>query len=60
MVSGLATQALLQSFAPESLADLRQRASLRIRQAQAYRQVPPENSVLRRQVLVLQKQFLVH
>ena len=46
---------LLQSFAPESLADLRKRASLRFRQAQACRQAPPENSVLRRQVLVLEE-----
>src|SRR5215469_2297357 len=51
---------LLQSFAPESLADLRKRASLRIRQAQACWQVRPQNSILRSQVLVLKEQFLVH
>src|SRR6516165_10893042 len=51
---------LLQSFAPESLADLSKRASLRIRKAQPGGQAPPENSVLRRQVLVLEEQFLVH
>ena len=50
---------LLQSFASESLADLSKRASLRIRQPQPGWQVRPQNSVLRRQVLVLQKQFLV-
>src|SRR5215813_10629163 len=51
---------LRQSFAPESLADLSKRASLRIRQAQPGWQVRPQNSVLSHQVLVLQKQFLVH
>src|SRR5215472_4269492 len=51
---------LLQSFAPESLADLSQRTSLRIRQAQPGWQVRPQNSVLGDQVLVLQKQLLVH
>src|SRR6516225_11464603 len=51
---------LLKSFAPESLADLRKSASLRIRKAQPGGQAPPENSVLRRQVLVLEEQFLVH
>src|SRR5215469_7079950 len=51
---------LLQSFAPESLANISKRASLWIRQAQPGWQVRPQNSVLRHQVLVLQKQFLVH
>src|SRR5215469_259791 len=51
---------LLQSFAPESLADLRKRASLRIRQAQPGWQMRPQDSILRRQVLVLEEQFLVH
>src|SRR6516225_5565455 len=51
---------LLQSFASESLADLRKRASLRIRQAQPCGQVRSQNSILCRQVLVLEEQFLVH
>jgi hypothetical protein len=49
---------VLQSFASESLADLSQRASLRIRQPQPW-QVRPENSILRSQVLVLKEEFLV-
>src|SRR5215471_2523448 len=49
-----------QSFASESFPDFGKRASLRIRQAQPCWQVPPQNSVLRRQVLVLEEQFLVH
>ena len=49
----------LQSFAPQSLADLRKCASLRIRQAQPCWQVRPENSILRGQVLVLKEEFLV-
>jgi hypothetical protein len=60
MVSGLATQATFLGFASESFADLSQRATLRIRQAQPCWQVRAENAVLRRQVLVLQEQFLVH
>src|SRR5215470_11455164 len=51
---------LLKNLAPESLADLGKRASLPIRQAQPGWQVRPHNSVLRHQILVLQKQFLVH
>src|SRR5215471_18739866 len=51
---------LLQSFASESLSDLRKRASLRIRQAQPCGQVRSQNSILRSQVLVLEEQFLVH
>ena len=49
----------LQSFAPESLADLSKRASLGIRQAQACWEMLTENSVLRRQILVLEEQLLV-
>ena len=51
---------LLQSFAPESLADLRKCAPLGIRQAQPCGQVRPQNSILRRQVLVLQQKLLVY
>src|SRR5215471_6967396 len=50
---------LLQSIAPESLSDLRKCASLGIRQAQPCWQVGEENSVLRRQILVLEEQLLV-
>jgi hypothetical protein len=50
---------LVQSFASESLADLSQRASLRIRQPQPCWQVRPENSILRSKVLVLKEEFLV-
>jgi hypothetical protein len=42
-----------QSFAPESFADVSQRATLRIRQVQPCRQVCAENTVLRSEVLVL-------
>jgi hypothetical protein len=51
---------LRQSFASESFPYLGQRTSLRIRQAQPGGQVRPQNAVLCCQVLVLQKQFLVH
>src|SRR5262245_13422596 len=51
---------LLQSFASESFANVSQRATLRIRQVQQCRQVCAENTVLRSEVFVLQKQFLVH
>src|SRR5215467_13803456 len=50
---------LLQSFASESFANVSQRATLRIRQVQQCRQVCAENTVLRSEVLVLQKQFLI-
>jgi hypothetical protein len=50
---------LVQSFASESLADLSQRASLRIRRPQPCWQARPENSILRGQVLVLKEEFLV-
>ena len=60
MVSGLARWGyLVQSFASESFADVSKRATLRIRQVQPCRQVCAENTVLRSEVLVLQKQFLI-
>src|SRR5215471_3715812 len=46
---------LLQSFPPEPLSDLTKCASLEIRQAQPCWQVGAENSVLRRQVLILER-----
>ena len=60
MVSGLATQAtfsraLRPSRFPISASVHRSGSDRRSRG-----QAPPENSVLRRQVLVLEEQFLVH
>ena len=50
---------ILQSFAPESFGDLGQGGSLRVRQAEAGRQVSSEDAILGRQIFVSQQQFLI-
>ena len=50
---------LSQRFASETLTDLRQRGPLGVRQAHPRRQMRPQDSVFRSQVLVLEEQFLV-
>src|SRR5262245_61578679 len=50
---------ILQSFAAESLRDLGQCGSLRVRQPEPGRQMGSEDAVLGRQVFVAQQQFLI-
>jgi hypothetical protein len=60
MVSGFATEAMSFSAASDSLGDLGQGASLRIRQMEPSGQVGAQDFVFSDQILVLKEQLLVH
>ena len=58
MVSGLARRAICTSpVAPQTLANFRQRRPLAVRQPQIREQTCLQNTVLSRQVLILQREF---
>ncbi len=54
------TSDFLQRFPPKTLADLGQRGPLAIGQAESGLEVRFQNAVLRREIFVLKKQFLIH
>ncbi|HEY6384765.1 MAG TPA: hypothetical protein VIX91_03695 [Candidatus Acidoferrum sp.] len=54
------TSDFLQRFPPQTFADLGQRGPLAIGQAESRLEVRFQNAVLRREILVLKKEFLIH